>query len=58
MESYFMFNLQIGHHSFLRRAKESSSPKKEEKAVEKFFDPSAFDDNAMEKSFMLTAFSA
>lgn len=58
MESYFMFNLQIGHHSFVRRAKEGSNSKKEEKAVEKIFDPFALDDSAMEKSFMLTAFSA
>jgi len=58
MESHFMFNLQIGHHSFLRRAKAGSNPKKEEKAEEQIFDPYAFYDSAMEKRMMLSALSA
>ncbi len=58
MESYYMFNLQIGHHSFLHRAKQSSNSKKEEKAVEKVFDPFAFDDESPDKGLMLTALSA
>ncbi len=58
MESHFMFNLQIGNSSFLRRAKNSSNPKKEEKAEERMFDPYAFYDSTMEKSMMLSALSA
>lgn len=58
MESYFMFNLQTGNHSFLPRTKAGSNPKKEKIAEQQIFDPYAFYDSAMEKRMMLSALSA
>jgi hypothetical protein len=58
MEPWMSFtNSQFNHHSFLRWAKGGSKSKKEEKAAERVFDAMAIDD-AMDKSLMLTAFSA
>jgi hypothetical protein len=48
----------VVYNSFLRRAKDGSKSKKEGKAAERVFDPLALDDGCMDKSLMLTAFSA
>lgn len=59
MEPWMSYtNSRINHHSFLRWAKDGSKSKKEGKAVERVFDPMALDDGCMDKSLMLTAFSA
>lgn len=50
--------MQINHHSFMRWNEEGAKPKKEEKAVCKAFYPTFVEEDAFEKSFMLTAFSA
>lgn len=59
MEPWLSFtNTGKGNHSFLRCAKDGSKSKKEGKAVERVFDPMLLDDGCMDKSLMLTAFSA
>ncbi|GEM_PF-5995704 len=57
MEHFFM-NMSISSHSFMRWHKNSAVAKKEEKAVAKVFDPFSFDEDDMERAFMLTALSA
>ncbi|GEM_PF-2291471 len=49
---------RVVYNSFLRRARTGSNSKKEGKAVERVFDPQSLDDGCMDKSLMLTAFSA
>ncbi len=49
---------RVVYNSFLRRTRDGVNSKKEGKAVERTFDPQSLDDGCMDKSLMLTAFSA
>lgn len=58
MEHFYSFTMStINHHSFMRWNNSVKSAKKE-KEVAPVFDPCSFDENAMEREFMVTALSA
>ncbi|GAB4268504.1 MAG: hypothetical protein Kow0029_03940 [Candidatus Rifleibacteriota bacterium] len=58
MEHFYRLNMcTISHHSFMRWA-ETGAAKKEERVVNRIFDPANFDEDSMEREFMLTALSA
>lgn len=58
MEHFFLNMSTISHHSFMRWSKDSARNRKEEKPVTMVFDPCSFDEDSIERDFMVTAFSA